>query len=587
MANIFNFPSKKRQPPGKAFEPDASELVQFDAPGRDTTSPAEASVLPVQHSGKDWSNQDLASIYRVKRLLDAAGVPNYVERSLSDEGDPWCIFCTETGDVFIHLCRIDGYYVLDSPNLQEAIRGVDFNGLIARFSEGALRSTEKDIKARKRLINLERGSKLYLHPSVLLAALIWSIYLESEDIVLFMPDEEDEFKNEVAIALVDAAADTEGAAADVHFIQAVATQHQLLSTKMPETGDDVSSARSTQFHKDIAVKGMALVPSAVAVGLSSIAISYGFLSERYFDDEPRIKSDADLSMPEELDAQVAASIPEAHPPRAQQSFDFIAILDKVFDHTMPEYLITDRPSLLENSAKIDTSYILDIVLASPKTGTSVSGFGDKQASSDTTIEKSIGELILPQLSLNDGKISEKTDISKSPAETSEPLIAMLFPVQPGPLSIAALRDTFSERLTEFTLGDIQIKATFDIVSFVEDTSPIFSASFSLETDDINITEPDLTDQLLGDAEDALVGFFQRPDSPNLIDGNAISFIFHLMGKERDVQIIAHDDEIVLIDFAAFSAQKSDLLSMSWDLEHGGTVQTIGLKVDFMAFDLIA
>ena len=35
------------------------------------------------------------------------------DRGLSDEGDPWFIFClAETGDIIIHFSRFDGCYAI-------------------------------------------------------------------------------------------------------------------------------------------------------------------------------------------------------------------------------------------------------------------------------------------------------------------------------------------------------------------------------------------------------------------------------------------------------------------------------------------
>lgn len=593
MANIFNFPLKKGAVEDTAFAPDTSELVQFDAPEPDTSASAQTPSSQSQHSSKDWSNQDLASIYRVKRLLNAAGVPNHVERSLSDEGDPWCVFCTEAGEVFIHLCRINGLYVLDSPNLSEPIRGVDFNDLIARFSEDAMRDTEKAAKARCRLIKLERGGKVFLHPAALLAALIWSIYLNSGDIVLFMPDEEGEdgFGSDAAIALVQSSAnelDTDDAAAEAHFIQSVATPHELVSAELPETSGDAFATRPMHFYKDLAAKGgIALIPSAMAVGLSSIAIAYGFMSESYFGDEPAGQAEIDLGIAVDLDLQLAAPAPEDHNPTAPQAFDLAAVLDAVFDHVIPGHPEQDElPVLTESAAKIDVASLLGVTLIAPKAESSVSDFGDVLPYSDLPKKPGRVELILPEASVTPESSPNGIITSKPSVESPDTQIARLLPLAPEYFSISVLKDTFLDRLTEFSLGNTQFKASFDIASLADTTSQIFDPTLSLE-EPMDLLNPDPHDQLLSSTQDVLTSFFQRPENPNLIDGNAISFIFYLMNKDEDVQIIAHDDEIVLIDFAAFEATRGDLLTMSWDLEHGGTVQTIGLKADFMAFDLIA
>ena len=130
MTNIFPFTSKKTVSKENDFLKDSDETLVFSADAQDVSLGAFDLILP---SPKDWTNQELASIYRVKRLLDAAGVPNILERGITDEGDPWCVFCTPMSDVFVHLCRVDHRYILDSPNLKSPLVGTDFGNLIAQF----------------------------------------------------------------------------------------------------------------------------------------------------------------------------------------------------------------------------------------------------------------------------------------------------------------------------------------------------------------------------------------------------------------------------------------------------------------------
>lgn len=594
MANIFNFPPKKGTSEDKAFAPDASELVRFDTPGREAGASAQTPPPPVQRSPKDWSNQDLASIYRVKRLLDAAGVPNHVERSLSDEGDPWCIFCTETGEVFIHLCRIDGLYVLDSPNLSESISGVDFTDLIARFSEGALRNTEKAAKARRRMIKLERGGKVFLHPAALLAALIWSIYLNSEDLVLFMPDEEgqDGFDSDAAIALVQASADApdaEDAAAELRFIDSVATPHHLVSTEAAEISGDAFTTRPMQFYKDLAAKGgMALVPSAMAVGLSSIAIAYGFMSESYFDDEPVAQAEIDLGAPLDLDLQLAAPASEDHNPTAPQAFDLAAVLDAVFDHVMPGQPAEDvLPELAESTAKIDVTSLLELALAVPDMSSSTHFLSKPDMNGDATGQATVQ---LPEGLAT--PVAPEQDVivisSETPGDAGDVSGPETLPIITALFSVADLHATFSTRLTELTTFSTRSDLGLKLASLTPEIDGGMDDALTLDmasADDALIAD---IEPLISYDDYVPISVYYAQSEADVIDRKAFTFFQYLMSKSEDqLFIVSTEDKFTLIDLNAFKTPGDKAYAMVWNLEHGDTVELVGLKSEFYQFDLIA
>src|SRR5690606_14126651 len=152
-------------------------LVSFPSPfGKNPAGSAAARPLP--QSGGDWSQQELADLYRVESLLVQANMRVETERGTTDEGDPWFVFCRPDGDVFVHLCRIDGGYLLDSPGLDQPLRGGDFAALIDQFvrAVAARAATGNVVQLHK----ARHDSVVRLHPAIMLAALIWSLYLASD-----------------------------------------------------------------------------------------------------------------------------------------------------------------------------------------------------------------------------------------------------------------------------------------------------------------------------------------------------------------------------------------------------------------------
>ena len=79
----------------------------------------------------DWSAQDIAEFYRVEAILVQSGLRITSTRGLTDEGDPWFVFCRADDDeVIIHFARIDGRYVISSPAYCGNAAGYDFRALV-------------------------------------------------------------------------------------------------------------------------------------------------------------------------------------------------------------------------------------------------------------------------------------------------------------------------------------------------------------------------------------------------------------------------------------------------------------------------
>ena len=163
MSNIFDFPPDRRDRATPGFLQrlrliSCGSTISDDESGRGLE--ATRPIVPDLPS-RDWTNQELASIYRVRSLLEAAGVSTAVERGLSDEGEPWCVFCRADGEVFMHLCRIDGRYLLGQPELARPLAGDTFAELVDSFSDGALSWPPMCADTRRgRVVRLDRDGNV-------------------------------------------------------------------------------------------------------------------------------------------------------------------------------------------------------------------------------------------------------------------------------------------------------------------------------------------------------------------------------------------------------------------------------------------
>ena len=118
---------------------------------------------------RDWNNQELAEFYRVEASLIRSGVSVETDRGLSDEGDPWFIFCrADTDDVIIHFARIDGDYIVASPAFDSCARGRQFRPLIEKLIDSHPLVLPKS----------KEGGKLFIHPAALLVALVTTCFFK-------------------------------------------------------------------------------------------------------------------------------------------------------------------------------------------------------------------------------------------------------------------------------------------------------------------------------------------------------------------------------------------------------------------------
>jgi len=292
MAKILSFRNKDGAPSGQDFLTDANQTLSFR-----TTEDGGISLGDMSRSGlsglfpdpkKDWSNQELADLFRVRQLLSSANVPVETDRGVTDEGDPWFVFCHANGEVFIHLCRIDGVYILDSPNVLRPLRGASFNELIADFTNQALPASSTDDDPERRVIRLERGGKVRLHPSAMLAALIWTLFLASEELVMLAPEETN--------AENDALLDFEGMfsvsapdklTADQIFVETDLEPSDLVKDSEIDPNEEVfdnqNLIREAQLHQQ---QGLILNNNAFTMGLNTIAMARGFMTESTVLDDP-------------------------------------------------------------------------------------------------------------------------------------------------------------------------------------------------------------------------------------------------------------------------------------------------------------
>ncbi len=124
----------------------------------------------------DWTRDELAELYRIEHALTQANIRLETDRGLSDEGDPWFVFCRTDGEVLVHISRYDGQYRLSSPGLESSLVGRSF----AELTKSFVRQVPVQVSLQQR-----GGAKLFVHPAAMLAVIVGTLFAASNDLHLF------------------------------------------------------------------------------------------------------------------------------------------------------------------------------------------------------------------------------------------------------------------------------------------------------------------------------------------------------------------------------------------------------------------
>lgn len=555
MAKILNFRNKGDAPTGQDFLTDENQTLSFRM-----TEDGGVNLGHIARTAfgdlfpdpkKDWSNQELADLFRVRQLLSSANVPVETDRGITDEGDPWFVFCHANGEVFIHLCRIDGLYVLDSPNVVRPLRGTSFNDLIADFTNKALPAGSSEDDPERRVIRLERGGKIRLHPSAMLAALIWTLFLASEDLVLLAPEEtdadNDALLNFDGMFAVDTKSDT---AVDLFFDEDTLDWAHMVKDGGIDADhilyDSPAQMRDTQHQQ----QGLTAQTNAFSLGLSTIAIAMGFMSETVLLNNQRkvLEGLKELGFSEygsEAEQTAAHDLPADTEGNALLAMlaEFLG-LDLSLNTEMAEagHARQSASDLAEDLAHLTGDIGIEQSVANAKVTAPVV-IRDKGDTAD--LEQTDARIKLtPQDETTLG--SEQGDDTLK-AEGSQDAIQL------------ALSDSLQQwaPVAEVKLGQLTFKTSADLSD--EDAFALFNW--------IDTTVPE-----------ASINYRE-------FDAVAQRLIEFLEAKDGQIYFLQTSKGVLMIDVTAQTG--GETATLHWEADDGQTISFVGLAADFEQFDMIA
>lgn len=562
MAKIFAFPqfSGAAAQDGLEMYIDDGELLEF-APSDD-----EQGKRPFRQNF-GWTNQECADLYRAHALIQAARPGLECDQGVSDEGDPWFLIGDQQGDVFIHICRIDGMYVVDSVTLPQILTGKDFKSLIDDF---LLSAADKDQKAAEpaNVIRLNRGGTVCLHPSMMIAALIWTILLEI-----------DEFSLPVASPLNDQN-EGEGSAHDISLKPDLETTISMIdpqiipnqegsATLTTDWSDKLGQIQRDEkaVHASTSSAAYALTTVATAAGLytgaQALNVLWGLIET-----EESPSGIADTTEKTTAHSGTGTLNPLA---------DALAILSHVGEFDFIERVGKNISDMLTT---VDTNLTLPETEALQANSNSV-------VFTDASVPLYRFDL---ETSLNHADVINKT------IEVSGADIVMTKSAEHEGIktqnSIEVKADiaqiTSLEKVTIQNISKMFISADFDVTRYKAASLKDWAATANATTVDTKdtvgseATESDVLQPGLVDTFETTSSGQSAANSPqkySQITDDARDFIQHKL-ETSDMEIHLFRNEVLIVDKAAATG---DVSAISWELDDGNVISLIGLTAEFSEF----
>jgi hypothetical protein len=128
----------------------------------------ESAAVP----SRNWSQQELAELYRVRDRLVQSGLRVALDLGLTDEGEPWAVFVqSESGEAFVHIARLGGTVIVANMMANVVYRGEDFRAI----TDQMLQDAPLVLPAGK-----ASDSKVVMHPRSIFTAFVAAAVVLSE-----------------------------------------------------------------------------------------------------------------------------------------------------------------------------------------------------------------------------------------------------------------------------------------------------------------------------------------------------------------------------------------------------------------------
>ena len=529
---------------------DDSALLEFPQP--ETPQPPEPCSECTATS--DWTNQELADLYRAHALIQAAQPGLECDRGVADEGDPWFVIGKSNGDVLVQICRMNGTYILDSVSLSHVLSGCNFNALVEDFLSTVTENRENKTGAAN-VVRLTRGGTVCLHPSMMIAALIWTLLQDADELTLPLANGSD-------------AHDGTKALADVSPLPDIAFENETLFTDSPadlEKGDafavdwperGVTSQRDEkQIHSGVAGCSQALTTVAIAAGvyasLEAMDALWKFTQNA---------SDTPVSLEEAEPSEVSGAItPLELLPKA------LALLSSIVDLASFESAEAANAHIVQQEDAFEpVDEGLDI-LAGQQVLTAESEASNIFTEARLVRMTDVADATIAALSDRETQTAIPNGVSESSQTQNVTYSAQGDVSDDSILDIKAMVTSFDVDITHYATSSFQDglgKFNGELLQY----SDMLKSSLPLSEDETGLSfAPEDTE----------------PTSPSLhkFDDAARAFLNEKIANSN-LEILTFEKEIIFIDTSSFAGNS---VAISWQLEDGGLLSMVGPSSELSEF----
>lgn len=565
------------------FSLDDQALIEFqDAEHREERVPLGR---PAQVG---WTNQETADLARAEHMIRAARPDLEFTIGATDEGEPWCVVTDGTGDVLIHICRIDGAYQIDSPSLPKVIKGFDLRTLIDGVRE--IQHSEDLETAGGTVTNFRRPQKVYFHPAVMMTALFWALVIESDP--------------QTAVSPLLPHSDTNAAPETDAAVQATALNVSPSAVQEPELS---AAHASSSLDAGLAVmleekhqKHQTGQQSAASHALTTLAIAAGFMTAEHFEAQTEMRLGFDLTaILQEGTSDAKPDSGEGVPVTQSWSLaeltafwnalfetDFVSIADiPVEDPAASHDMAEIDAQILQNGVTVeqldgaamqvqaainpvwlhDIDSVLEIFKDTDVASGSVAPVGRETSQLSDVSE--MGESSPDTASEPFARISTVdiafSDLSKSLVANEQAIV--LYTGQTFEHAVSQYDAALADMLSRHT----DLSSTANLPDQSHERSDSTVADSAHDTADRFLVETDRADSVLG-----------GPSYRDFTDA-ARDFLNARMA-EVNVDVLIYKNEIVFIDETAFTAQNISA-SLSWSMHDGGIISFVGVADDINSY----
>lgn len=503
----------------------------------------------------EWTNQELADLYRVEAILVQAGIRLETDRGLTDEGDPWFVFCNHEGEVLVHLARLDGSYLLDSPGIGKPIHGKDFSGLVDTF----VRSQTAQAP-RSNVILFRPGSGMdeviRLHPAMMMAAVIWSLFLVC-----------DEFAGTAEAAPIPQHKEGQSG----HQIDDFGFEANPFFRPKPEPIDhnvgryDLLSKQPNIETRNATQIG-APIGNSIAASLSAIAASWGLYNSPT---EPLL----------ELPRLTTAA---SHQPEPDLTH---TLLSEVSDSALSHVAAQER----DGSAEGMHGKPSDLPLHVPVHDHVKVANTDEAATSGTRLEKAIAASDLTITSdMGEAHQARFWNSVMAPAETppASSRTSDISSQSDDLQSLLKVADShYVGEISNYAMGSIRVTASFDIGSLGKTAADLVFAQLPISERPLIGSSQDTPAQPQGLPEHggSTGSFGEQPYIPGHISAYtplAKEFVLDFLQQSPHVEMIRMNNAIIFVDTTAIDDANDVTAFRSWAIDDM-TITTIG-HADYFA-----